>query len=250
MKNVPAFLFSAALLLGPAVASDPVLPAALTTLTGKNYTGVTLRAVEPDGVRITHDSGFAKIKFEELPEAVRAQFSMDPEKAAAFRAEQQAEQAAAAKARAAERERIMKQQNASAPAQPEPAASSPKPSPTRSAKAALPPPSGGRIYEIDELKGKKADLAGTVVRVRLAANWASTPEQDEDGSFEVFVGGNAERDDYTTVRFPREARNYVRLFNKTSRGEMTFYALVSAARSEWLRIVGRNWNAQGQSYEW
>lgn len=209
-----------------------------------------MRAVEPDGVRITHDNGIAKIKFEELPAELRAQFSIDPEKAAAFRAEQTAAFAAAAKERAAEKERIIRQQNAAS----SPPAASPIPVSAKTSAASadgsggLPPPTGGKIYDIEDLRGKKGDLAGTVVRVRLVANSASNPEQNADGSFEVFVGGKSSKDDYTMAKFPSAARNYVKLFNKTARGEMTFYALVSAGRYDWLKVVGRSWD--GRSYQW
>lgn len=103
MKTI---LFSIGLFFTLAASADPVLPKTLTTLKGKSYTGVALKSVEPDGIRIVHDTGLAKLRFEDLPETLRSQFAVDPEKAAAFRAEQEARQQENAKRIAAAEQKI------------------------------------------------------------------------------------------------------------------------------------------------
>ena len=59
---------------------------------------------EPDGLRLEHAHGVAKVKFEELPEALRQQYGFDPARAEAFRTEasrRAADEAAAERRRAA-----------------------------------------------------------------------------------------------------------------------------------------------------
>src|SRR6266480_1536542 len=57
---------------------------------GKEYKNVTVSRVEPDGIVLITKSGISKVYFTELPKEVRARFNCDPEKAAAYSAEQNA----------------------------------------------------------------------------------------------------------------------------------------------------------------
>ena len=82
--KAPIALLAATLTL--AAAQDP--PAKLFTLTttaGRTYSGATITKVEPDGLRVTHESGTAKIPFEKLPEELRIKYGYDPAKAAEFK---------------------------------------------------------------------------------------------------------------------------------------------------------------------
>ena len=70
----------------------------ITTTDGKSYTGVTITKADPDGLRIMHEAGSAKIPFEKLPEALRAKYGYDVAKATEFRRNQAAKDEAAEKA--------------------------------------------------------------------------------------------------------------------------------------------------------
>ncbi|MEM9235184.1 MAG: hypothetical protein AAGB14_00295 [Verrucomicrobiota bacterium] len=84
----------------------------LTTLSGKTYERVTIRKVEPDGLRIMHSSGMAKISFEDLPEEVRKEHGYSEEEAAAYRKQQEeAERKARADLRSDEARRRLKKAN-------------------------------------------------------------------------------------------------------------------------------------------
>lgn len=50
-----------------------------------SYTNVTVTKIEPDGIRIIHESGIAKVPFESLPEEIRAKLGMTQEAADAHR---------------------------------------------------------------------------------------------------------------------------------------------------------------------
>jgi hypothetical protein len=80
------------LLALPLLASEP--PKEITTTLGKTFTGVRITAVDPDGLRIMHAGGAAKVKFSELPKPLQEQYGYDPAKAQAFEANQDAQQAA------------------------------------------------------------------------------------------------------------------------------------------------------------
>jgi hypothetical protein len=62
----------------------------LKTIEGKEYKNVTVKRVEPDGLVLSSKSGIAKVYFTELPKDVQQRFNYDPEKAAAYSAEQNA----------------------------------------------------------------------------------------------------------------------------------------------------------------
>jgi len=57
----------------------------ITTRTGTTFRKCEVVKVEPDGIRISHDGGAAKIAFEELPDALQRQYGFDAAKAAAYR---------------------------------------------------------------------------------------------------------------------------------------------------------------------
>jgi chromosome segregation ATPase len=62
------------------------------TTDGKEYKNVTVSRVEPDGIVLSSKSGISKVYFAELPKEVQQRFSYDPEKAAAYSAEQNSAQ--------------------------------------------------------------------------------------------------------------------------------------------------------------
>lgn len=59
----------------------------LNTTRGREYADVTVTKVEPDGLRISHESGTAKIPFAELPVHIQKKYGYDPAAAAAYREE-------------------------------------------------------------------------------------------------------------------------------------------------------------------
>ena len=71
---------------------NPILePQASVKLDGQvipelnGYTAVTIRSVEPDGLRIIHESGASKISIEKLTEEQRAKYGLTVEVAAQYR---------------------------------------------------------------------------------------------------------------------------------------------------------------------
>lgn len=82
----------------------------LTTTQGRTYRQAQVTAVDPDGVRIIHQDGVAKVPYEVPSAELREKYTFDPAKAAAFREERDrkalAQEAAVARdAAAAEKER-------------------------------------------------------------------------------------------------------------------------------------------------
>jgi hypothetical protein len=61
------------------------------TIEGKEYKNVTVKRVEPDGLVLSSKSGISKVYFAELPKDVQQRFNYDPEKAAAYSADQNAQ---------------------------------------------------------------------------------------------------------------------------------------------------------------
>lgn len=55
--------------------------ASLTTGKGRSYKKVVIKGVDEVGLKITHEYGTARIKFEELPEEFQARFGYDPSRA-------------------------------------------------------------------------------------------------------------------------------------------------------------------------
>jgi hypothetical protein len=60
------------------------------TINGKDYKNVTVSRVEPDGIIVKTKSGISKVYFSELPKEVQERFNYNPEKSAAYSAEQNA----------------------------------------------------------------------------------------------------------------------------------------------------------------
>lgn len=78
-----------------ALLASPYLASAQTIIVeGREYHGIYLKKVEPDGLTIGHSAGVAKLPFEKLPESVQKYHGYSPEKAAQYRAELAAKQAA------------------------------------------------------------------------------------------------------------------------------------------------------------
>lgn len=68
----------------------------ITTRDGTIYHNTQVTAVEPDGIRVMHSIGVAKLRFEDLPEALQKQYHYDPGKVAAYRKQVGDQQKAAA----------------------------------------------------------------------------------------------------------------------------------------------------------
>src|SRR5438874_11523798 len=76
-------------------------------LTEKNPKNVKVSRVEPDGLVLSSKSGISKVYFAELPKDIQQRFNYDPEKAAAYSAEQVANSEAFSKQRQeAEQQRV------------------------------------------------------------------------------------------------------------------------------------------------
>jgi|SRR5262249_7164771 len=60
------------------------------TVAGKEYKGVTVSRVEPDGIVVTSKAGVSKVYFAELPKDVQERFGYDPQKAADYSGQQNA----------------------------------------------------------------------------------------------------------------------------------------------------------------
>ena len=82
----------------------------ITTRKGVTYKQATITRVEPDGVRVSHTDGAAKIAFEDLPDALQRQYNYDPAKVTAYR--KQVEDARKAAATKAAEEQFQRQQTA------------------------------------------------------------------------------------------------------------------------------------------
>lgn len=95
MKSPNAFSLAAiAVLFGAAsLFADDV-----RTLSGREYKDVKVSRIEPDGITIITKNGVKKIPFAKLSGDVRERYGYDPQKEAAYKADEQ--QKAAAKARA------------------------------------------------------------------------------------------------------------------------------------------------------
>lgn len=107
MKRKLAAIFAALACASTCFALD------ITTRSGTAYRHCEVIKVEPDGIRISHATGAAKISFEELPDALQRQYGYDAAKAAAYRKtiadEKTAAEAKAALARQQAAEAIRKQ---------------------------------------------------------------------------------------------------------------------------------------------
>ncbi len=102
----PTLIAIAAIIMAASLRADDIV-----TLHGEKLTGVTVSRVEPDGLVIIKSDGIVKIPFTELSPELRNKYSYDPEKAAQFRA---AEQAAAAQFNASTQSAAAQQQTGAA----------------------------------------------------------------------------------------------------------------------------------------
>ncbi|MEM9479223.1 MAG: hypothetical protein AAGA58_06110 [Verrucomicrobiota bacterium] len=59
-------------------------PASISTLAGKEYHGVEVLKVDPDGLTFRHDRGMAKVPFKDMPFDLRDRYSYDPNVANEF----------------------------------------------------------------------------------------------------------------------------------------------------------------------
>jgi hypothetical protein len=71
----------------------------LTLANGAVLRDFRITKAEPDGLRIVHSSGIAKVMFEDLPPSAREKYNFDPDKAEAFRGDVRAMQKQAAEDR-------------------------------------------------------------------------------------------------------------------------------------------------------
>jgi len=62
------------------------------TIDGKEYKNITVSRIEPDGIVLITSSGISKVYFTELPKEIQERFHYDAAKAAAYSAEQAANQ--------------------------------------------------------------------------------------------------------------------------------------------------------------
>jgi hypothetical protein len=60
-------------------------PSSITTTDGTTYLSARVVKVEPDGIRLIHESGSCKIPFSKLPQDIQKQYSYDPEKAQQYK---------------------------------------------------------------------------------------------------------------------------------------------------------------------
>lgn len=65
----PLFILLAALSLSTAALAQPTHYPTLTLTDGTRYRGATVTTIQPDGLRITHSEGVAKMPYEALPAA-------------------------------------------------------------------------------------------------------------------------------------------------------------------------------------
>lgn len=78
------------LAMGCAVGAEELPKFDVLNVGTKTYRSVKVTAVEPSGIRFSHESGAALAKFEELEPDIRSKFTFDPAAAKKFEAEQAA----------------------------------------------------------------------------------------------------------------------------------------------------------------
>ena len=89
-RTIPLYLLALAAFSTSCFAAD------ITTRDGTTYGDAKVTGVDPDGIRVTHSIGVAKLRFEDLPEALQKQYHYDPGKGAAYRQEVEGAQKAVA----------------------------------------------------------------------------------------------------------------------------------------------------------
>lgn len=71
----------------------------IRTLSGKKYRACEIVRIHPDGVSFRHESGAAKVVYDDLPTDMRQKLGYDPQRAQTYRKEQQKKLMAAESAR-------------------------------------------------------------------------------------------------------------------------------------------------------
>lgn len=84
MKRVLVFLFLQLPVCGQDIESKPT---SITTTEGITYSSARIVKVEPDGIRLIHESGSCKVPFSKLPTEIQTKYSYDPEKAEQYKKE-------------------------------------------------------------------------------------------------------------------------------------------------------------------
>ncbi len=76
----PAPVAEASAATTPVAPASPAteIPATITTLSGKTYTGCVLSRILPDGISFLHSMGVAKVLFSDLDPSFAAKFGYDP----------------------------------------------------------------------------------------------------------------------------------------------------------------------------
>jgi hypothetical protein len=241
------------------------------TVGGTTYKSYRVTKVEPDGIRIEHADGAAKLKIEQLPPELVAKFKLDPAKAAEHREKVAASAASAAaektakdeeaaagepspsRARASMDKAAAAAEPAEAPAATEaPAADPAKPDPALSWDLTPPDPAAaqkGKTWGIAEVQEQLFDLDGKIIRVEVVVNSASTIEAIDATSARMFAGSIFRaKSNYEFIGFPKEAIPKMRTMLKSTTGKMLFWVRVEA-ENEWpypqLWVVGRSLHAGG-----
>jgi hypothetical protein len=106
------------------------------------------------------------------------------------------------------------------------------------------PLNDGKTYTVSDVKAHQKDLDGKVIRLRIF-NTGAEPEQQADGSFSLIVAGKA-GDEY--VIFPPEGGAYIKTFQKSNQGQMTFFALVHFDKP--ATIMGRGYDPRKKAFTW
>jgi hypothetical protein len=82
MKRALVFLFLQLPVYAQDIESEPT---SITTTEGITYSSARIVKVEPDGIRLIHESGSCKVPFSKLPTEIQARYSYDPAKAAQYK---------------------------------------------------------------------------------------------------------------------------------------------------------------------
>lgn len=232
------------------------------------YKDYSVLKVEPDGIKISHKDGVAKIRLEQLPPDLVKKYNLDPAKAAAFREKKEGEQKKADDAKAAEGKEMAEKTAAKAAEKAADQAAPPAPDKAAPAAGAAKKekkeadPQGwedivpdaaqaeqGKLWGIAEVQEKMFDLNGKIIRVEIIVNAASTIEAIDKDSARMFAGSIfKENSNYEFIGFPNAARDKMKVMLKGARGKMSFWVRVESENT-WpypqLWVVGRSINQGG-----
>lgn len=215
------------------------------------YKDYSVSKVDPDGLRILHSDGAAKIPYEELPADLQKKYAFDPAKAAAFRADKAKAKPAAespppvpeAKPKPEMKPEAKPAAEAARPAAP-PAAKEPDPKGWEDIPADPAKAQQGKTWGIAEVQAQMFRLDGKIIRVEIIANSASQIESIDATSCRMFAGTIfKENSNYEFIGFPTEAENKMRTLLRSAKGKMLFWVRVEA-ENLWpfpqLWVVGRS----------